>query len=51
MSRMPAAVLVLELRGWIVVGGKVMAVEVLEMRMFGLWLTRTRTVGHNMQQA
>lgn len=51
MSWMLAAVLVLELRGWVVVGGKVAAVEVLEMSMFGLWLPLTRTVVHNMQQA
>jgi hypothetical protein len=49
MSLMLVVVLVLELRGWVVVDGKLGAVEVRERRRWVLWLVETRTVEGNMQ--
>jgi hypothetical protein len=51
MSLMLAAAPVLELRGWAVAGGRVVAVEVLKVSMMGLRLVKIRTAGRNTKLA
>jgi hypothetical protein len=46
---MPAVVLVLELRGWVVVDGKLEVVEVWARRRWVLWSVETRTEEGNAQ--
>jgi hypothetical protein len=51
MSLMLAAVPVLELRGWVVAGGREVAVEVLKVSMMGLRLVEIHTAGQNTKLA